>query len=457
MGEDGFTLIELLIVMIILPIVIGGVTVAIITSLQDQQGLSGQLENSSGAQGASAFFVRDVQSATTITVPSVPGCGSSLGTQVLVLQWTAGGSAITVSYEYTSGAQPSLVRSFCAAGASESDSYLSLDLDPAHPPTATVTVCPTAGTCQQETSGVWNAGGVNPIDTVELTATYAGGGSIFSVTATPRKWSAPPGGHPVPALLVTGSGAPTLSDSATGKVVVNGPLIVNSSLGGSIVMNQTGNLTTSNNNPIYVADVPPSGAVQGSGSGSVNPPPSYSPPTPDPLSALVPPSQPPAGSCTDDPVAQIDTCLPGVYPSTLTAPANGDAVTFTSGVYYLADGMNLSGSGNVTDTPSASSSGVLFYVAGGAITFPTPANVNLTSLLNYPQYPNPQSVIIWQASMAVGDSVTLSGGGTGGSTYSGTVYAPDEEVNFVGTRLKVMGAVVANSASFSQSRRVTIG
>jgi hypothetical protein len=83
--------------------------------------------------------------------------------------------------------------------------------------------------------------------------------------------------------------------------------------------------------------------------------------------------------------------------------------------------------------------------------------VNLTSLLNYPQYPNPQSVIIWQASMAVGDSVTLSGGGTGGSTYSGTVYAPDEEVNFVGTRLKVMGAVVANSASFSQSRRVTIG
>jgi prepilin-type N-terminal cleavage/methylation domain-containing protein len=457
MGEDGFTLIELLIVLIILPIVIGGVTVAIITSLQDQQGLSGQLENSSGAQGASAYFVRDVQSATTITAPSLPGCGDNLGTQVLVLQWPS----TTVSYEYTSGAsgEKALVRSLCVGG-TQSNTYLSLDLDPSKPPMVTVTVCPTAATCQQETSGTWTPGGANPIDTVELTATYAGSGSIFSLTATPRKWSAPPGGKPIPQLLVLGSGSSTLSDSANGNVLVNGPLVVNSSSDASIVMSPAGNgnLKTSPNNPIYVADPTPTAAVQNNASRVVNPSPTYSPLTQDPLSNVTPPTQPPAGSCMD--VASIDTCSPGVYTAPLPAPDPGDAVTFQSGVYFLQQGMDLSGSGSITETTDASdpsSSGVLFYVTGGAIKFPT-ENVDITSLLGSPQYPNPDNIIIWQASTTPGDSVTLSSAGGTSSSYSGTVYAPDEEVMFVGTsRLKVTGNVIAQSVSFAQSRRVTIG
>jgi hypothetical protein len=155
-------------------------------------------------------------------------------------------------------------------------------------------------------------------------------------------------------------------------------------------------------------------------------------------------------------VASVETCTPGLYTAALPAPDLGDAVIFTSGVYYLDQGMNLSSSGNVTDTPSASSSGVLFYVAGGAISFPTSANVNLTSLFNSPQYPNPQNIIIWQASKNTGDSVTLSGAG-GGSSYLGTVYAPYEEVTFVGPDQLGVSSVITQSASLTQSGTVTIG
>lgn len=462
-AEDGFTLIELLIVLLILPIVIGGVTVAIITSLQDQQNLAGQLENSSGAQGASAFFVRDVQSATTITVPSSTSCGISRGTQLLVLQWN--NSAVTVSYEYnTSGTKPALVRSFCAAG-SESDTYLSLDLDPAHPPTVTVSVCPNGGPCQQETSGTWTAGSAtSPIDTVELTATYAGSGSVFSVTATPRQWSPPPGGSPVSPLLVLGAGRAALSDSATGNVLVNGPLTMDSSVNGSITMtpSETGNLSTSNGNPIYVANLNPSKAVRNRGSGIVNPQPSYSPSTPDPFGGVNSPSKPAPPTqplCVDDSMTDIETCSPGLYTSALPAPAAGHAVSFESGVYYLTSGMDLSNAGSVTDTSNPSdpsSSGVLFYVTAGGVSFPSANTVSLTSLASSSQFPNPQNLIVWQASSAPGDSVTLTSAGAG-SSYAGAVYAPNGQVMFSDSGPLAVTRVIAQSAHFAQSGSVTIG
>ncbi|MGA2519819.1 MAG: type II secretion system protein, partial [Acidimicrobiales bacterium] len=65
--ESGFTLIELLIVLVIMPIVIGGVTVAIISTLQDQQGLQTRLSDSSDSVISSAFFPRDAQSAADVT------------------------------------------------------------------------------------------------------------------------------------------------------------------------------------------------------------------------------------------------------------------------------------------------------------------------------------------------------------------------------------------------------
>jgi prepilin-type N-terminal cleavage/methylation domain-containing protein len=97
-GEDGFTLIELVIVVIILPILVGGMAAALIAILQDEGTTLNRLSDSADAQNASAFFARDVQNATSLTTgspaspntgacqnsPTYPPAGS---TTLLSLQW----------------------------------------------------------------------------------------------------------------------------------------------------------------------------------------------------------------------------------------------------------------------------------------------------------------------------------------------------------------------------------
>src|SRR5580692_1723350 len=86
-GDAGFTLIELVIVLTIIPIVIAGISAAIITSFKDQVGISNRLSDSFDAQLTAAYFVPDVESATSITtsVTSVP-CENSLATAGLLLE-----------------------------------------------------------------------------------------------------------------------------------------------------------------------------------------------------------------------------------------------------------------------------------------------------------------------------------------------------------------------------------
>ena len=57
-AEDGFTLIELVIVLIIIPIIIGGVTTAIIMSLQNQNVEYHRIADSVDPQIASTYFTR---------------------------------------------------------------------------------------------------------------------------------------------------------------------------------------------------------------------------------------------------------------------------------------------------------------------------------------------------------------------------------------------------------------
>jgi prepilin-type N-terminal cleavage/methylation domain-containing protein len=95
--EDGFTLIELVIVMIIIPIIIGGVTTAIIVSLQNQNVEYHRIADSVDPQIASAYFTRDVQSASQITTAASPACGSN-GTPLLSLTWSQ-----TISRTITDG------------------------------------------------------------------------------------------------------------------------------------------------------------------------------------------------------------------------------------------------------------------------------------------------------------------------------------------------------------------
>ena len=83
-GDEGFTLIELLVVVLVLPLVVGAISVAMIAVFKLQTGVSNRISGSGDAQIASANFVRDVQNAATITTLSTPQCGSG-GTEVLGL------------------------------------------------------------------------------------------------------------------------------------------------------------------------------------------------------------------------------------------------------------------------------------------------------------------------------------------------------------------------------------
>jgi hypothetical protein len=73
----------------ILPIIIGGVSMAVITSLKDSSGVQNRIGDSADAQITSAYYVRDVQSATNVTTnktatdPAVCASGAATGSTLL--------------------------------------------------------------------------------------------------------------------------------------------------------------------------------------------------------------------------------------------------------------------------------------------------------------------------------------------------------------------------------------
>lgn len=101
--EDGFTLLEVLIAMFIMTIVFAVVSVAIIVGLQSTGESTTRLLESSDGAYTSAYLVRDVQSAQTVSTSASSVC-SSTGTSVLKLSWTealnSGAVSTTVEYRY---------------------------------------------------------------------------------------------------------------------------------------------------------------------------------------------------------------------------------------------------------------------------------------------------------------------------------------------------------------------
>jgi len=140
----GFTLIELIVVVAILPLVVGGIAVALISVFSLQTSVSNRVSDSNDALVASTTFNRDVQSSQMVTTdtnpadPAVPSCGSSTQHQVLGLEWgfNAGNTALGPNggyqnvVSYISEAVPdsqsrvtvyALVRQVCANGPSTSN------------------------------------------------------------------------------------------------------------------------------------------------------------------------------------------------------------------------------------------------------------------------------------------------------------------------------------------------
>jgi prepilin-type N-terminal cleavage/methylation domain-containing protein len=121
LDEAGFTLIELIITVAILPIIVGGIAVALIGVLNLQGGTTNRISDSNDALVSSSVFNKDVQSAQEIQTVTTPACGST-GQQLVGLEWAqnANGTYETVvSYVASAvGTKTSLLRELCTSGAS---------------------------------------------------------------------------------------------------------------------------------------------------------------------------------------------------------------------------------------------------------------------------------------------------------------------------------------------------
>jgi len=126
-SDKGFTLVELLIVVTVLPLIVGAISLGLISVFSLQSGVSSRLSHTSDAQVVAANFQKDVQGASQLTTSSSssvsPQCGVGIGTQLLGIEYandvSTGNPQYVVSYRevpVTNGSTTtnSLERFYCS-------------------------------------------------------------------------------------------------------------------------------------------------------------------------------------------------------------------------------------------------------------------------------------------------------------------------------------------------------
>lgn len=180
--ERGFTLIELCIVMVILPIVVGALTVGLLSIFSLQSSVASRLTGSEDNQIVNAAFSKDVESATTITTfSSSLECGPATGyTQLLGLVVNSGAVPIAwVSYATTLiDNQYSLVRLSCATAPGPLQTVASTTTISSNilPTLTYVSVCTTSvSNCSGDAGQVWNTAALiaSNVAALELTVQEA--------------------------------------------------------------------------------------------------------------------------------------------------------------------------------------------------------------------------------------------------------------------------------------------
>jgi hypothetical protein len=440
-------MIELLVVIVILPLIVGAISAAVIVGLRDQSGVSGRLSDSASAQITSAFYVRDVQSAgyVTTTSASTPSqCGSGT-TLVLGLSWgnpTAGGTVVSYWENPTPGnptpATNDLVRLYCTGGSTTPSSMTTV----AHGLVTSSGIRAAIAPSGDSTAAAANWTSVSGISGIALQALESSTTFNFNLLAVPRGSSATigNGGNPAPPpMLLLGSGQSALSCVGNGSLKVIGTAYLDSAANGS--GNVTGNASVTATQ-IYTADPTPSLAF--TGGGSYSPAPVYGLVVPDPYAGLTPPS-------TSGPPVYTDGAYhgPGVYTTTLSFSGQGSQQLAT-GTYILEAGISVTGQASLTSAPG----GVLLYVSGGSINFSGQGNVSLQPL-SPPPYSSAPNLGIWQAK-ADTSTVSLSGNGSA-NTYSGTIYAPGAQVGGAGNAGYTAGSIISSSFACNGNGTATIG
>ena len=428
-GEDGFTLIELVIVVVLIPLIIGGVTIVMITALKSsatnpnnpnyQQSAAQKLAESHDAQITSALVVRDVQSSSSIaTTSSSPVCGSNGQSQVLGLEWFLGSNKVAVSYVVQSSSNPTfaLVRQFCEMGSlTKSNAAHGLSSMSAVVPTLTCTTL--NSNCNSDAQlGVVSSQDVALVQVVVSEAS----GFKYTISASPRQYEGST------AALV--SSTPPLLVGAGG---INCPGSTGMTVYGDVAVDHTyspGNpAITIGKNGLTAQQVYTLGGTGSAVSGSYTQqpagPPKYTtgPSLSDPYAALPAPS--PFGANTY------------VYNSTLTT-GNDTPTTLKSGIYILRNGMSAT---NLTSDPG----GVFFYVTGGSLNESGNWSLNLSAMTS-----GTYAGILWYQVPTDTTTFSLAGNPTV-SSFDGVIDVSGATVSLAGTANINLLGLVANKVTCS--------
>lgn len=468
-NQEGFTLIELIIVVAILPLIVGAIGVALISTIFQANSIQAKTTDSGDTSIVAANFVKDVQSATFITTNALLTdpypCGTH--TPILSLQFgtSSGTSNPEVSYDVVkqTGANGSttnlLDRVYCATGSDTGPGTVTASAVLAHNvqssliPTILGDSC-SANSCSsatteagQEWAPTEGVGGI----TFSITSAEPHGTTFnYALTGTPRLSNDVSRGQTTdithPPLLMLGTTGEAVSCGGNGSLTVTGTAALNTSSDPALATNGTKVNVTANQ--IYT-DAPQSPDPLSGKTGTITPNAPSGPPveTQDPLSGLTPPSS------TGMTVYGGGTLVgPGVYTTQVKVQS---ATPIANGIYIFEAGLSETGNGVITGMNTDGSASVLFYITGGAFSMAGNGNDDLEPLASPPS-PAP-GVVIWQASTDT-SALSLTGNGTS-DLIDGTVYAPDSSaVSVGGNGSMTVGSLVANGQlSCGGNGSLTIG
>lgn len=303
-----------------------------------------------------------------------------------------------------------------------------------------------------------NVGPVNQSKNYDWTLTAAQTSSIPAAAyANLTVGFSVPSAKATDSLTVDGIALDTLDVNAVGLLTINGPLYVNSQLSSAVRLTgtKTANKITINNGNFQIWSP---GACSGCNHTTVaclqctwngnQPWTSYSQSIPDPLRSLPAPdpSSLPAGGCNGSGV-----CTPGVYPTTLSRTSN---TTFQPGIYYLQQGLSVTGSASLTCPTCTGGQGVLLYIASGSVTFAGSSSVNLTAS-NTGLY---KSILIFQARTDPSElKITGNAGSSATNVLNGIVYVPNSVQVTLATGSASLSAKAIVAQNIKVSSAVTLG
>ncbi len=506
--QSGFTLVELLIAFVILPVVMGAISVGLVSVLSLQSSVTGRVTGSASMQTVLSVFTRDVQSASSITAStSSIACDpqTSGERQVLGLQWASGNAAVSYMVVPMNNGPTgpgnnalgttgySLERVACVFSATPtSTSVVAYDVN-ASQPTALVS-CVGSVPCDAST---WLS--ATDVAVVRLPLYVAFGTTpSYWLIAAPRSAALVDLGKtasivraPVSLFGLPNQGCNTLTVDNGGSLTIN----VNGGIGngalavaGTCSTSGSSLVSTQQNATINVGSVLVESPTTVSGTSApvyVMPPSQFL----DPFLKLNPPAKPTnTGVCTSS-VTQNGydyVCLPGYYDtmpwaalstqtnsisfvggaygfSSFLLPSSNSkgqpvVVSFGPGTYWLdgSDAFDVSGG-----HPTIIGNGALLYAPTGSMTIGNNSYVDLTPNADY------GGITIWAAGGAPDSSypsptVTLGNNSNYGSNGScagadfGGIYVPWGTVTTQNNGTVCTSFIVAGAATLSQNTTISV-